>query len=196
MSRPQPGGQIKRERKNMYEFKIREKFPCSPAEAFAATTSEFEALVKYVPNVTLMKEELRETLPDGRVRIMLRIHGDGAIPAIARPVINSKMLRWREELICNPADLSIQWKIITDHFTDNVHCGGLTYNREAPGGSEVEVNGKFDITLKRFPGLPDGLVQKAVQHVVPYIGKLVEPNLRSFYTSIKKKMKAESSCAK
>lgn len=177
----------------MYKFKIVERFPYPLDVTFDATTKDFDPLQKYVPNVTMIKTEKQEMLDDNREFFLLRFHGDGAIPAVARPVVKPKMLRWNEELVCDHEKYTIEWKIITDYFTEHVHCSGITYYYEEEKGTRVEVNGTFDITLKRLPGLPDRLVQKAVKIVVPFIGRLAEPNLKDFYKAVKRRMKDEYS---
>jgi len=177
----------------MYKIRIVEPFPCSVQETYEATSRDFDPLAKYIPNVTLIKTLVHETLDDGRERWALKFHGDGAIPLIARPVINPSMLRWKEELVCNPKDMTIEWSIVTDHFTDHFKCVGITYNREKPGGgSEVEVKGVMELTLRHIPGFPDSLVQKAAALFEPFVGKLIEPNLRKFYQAVKKRMANES----
>jgi len=175
----------------MYKFKIREPFPCSVGKTYEITTTDFDSLAKYIPNVTKIVTEETEQLEDGRTRYMLWFNGEGAIPAIARPVIKPSMLRWREEMICNPDDMTIEWRVITEHFTDHVKCGGKTYNRETEKGSEVVVDGEFEITLKHLPGFPDGLVRKAARACEPFIGRLIQPNLKKFYRAVKRRLKDE-----
>lgn len=175
----------------MYKFKFTEAFPCSAKETYDATTSNFEPLVKYIPNVTKIKITQEEKLENGGKRMIVKFHGDGAIPAIAKAVIKPDMLRWEEELICDPEELTIKWSVKTEHFTEFVNCGGLTRNVRKGDSSEVVLEGYLDITLSHLPGLPDGLVKKAVQMVEPFIGKLIAPNLRKFYQAVKKNMAAE-----
>ncbi len=175
----------------MYKFKLIEHFPYPLDVTFEATSKDFDPLQKYVPNVTKIKTKKQEMLEDGREFFLLRFHGDGAIPAIARPVIKPKMLRWHEEMICDHEKKIIEWKVITDYFTEYVHSSGFTYYYEEEKGTKVVIDGTFDITLKRLPGLPDRLVQKAVKIVVPFIGKLAEPNMKDFYKAVKKRMNDE-----
>lgn len=172
----------------MYKFRFNEPFPCTAMETYDATTSNFEPLVKYIPNVTKIKITSQEKMEDGSTRMMVKFHGDGAIPLIARSVIKPEMLRWDEEMICNPEDMTIKWTVKAAHFSEHVHCGGLTRNVQNGNGSEVVLEGYLDITLSHLPGLPDGLVRKAVEMVEPFIGKLITPNLKKFYQAVKKNM--------
>ncbi|MBF0100573.1 MAG: hypothetical protein HQK77_06655 [Desulfobacterales bacterium] len=175
----------------MYQFTIVEPFNYPLRQTYEATTKEFDPLQPYIPNVTLIKTlECTEISPHC-VRWYLRFHGDGAIPAIARPVINPTMLRWNEILICDHEHLTIEWEIIADHFTEHVHCKGITYYHEAPHGTNVEIQGTFAITLDHLPGLPDYVVKKAVNIVEVFIGKLIEPNIKRFYQAVKQRMEDE-----
>ncbi|MFH1539454.1 MAG: hypothetical protein ABIH66_10880 [bacterium] len=173
----------------MYKFKHVERFPCSKEAAYEGTTVSFDGLEKYIPNVTRIKVLADETTDDGNHRWLLHFHGDGAIPAIARAVVKPGMLRWKEEMICNPKDLTIKWEIITDYFTEHVHCGGTTYYKDTPKGSEVLIDGYFEVTLSHLPPFPDVLVKKAVKLLEPFVGRLIAPNLGKFYKACKKMMK-------
>lgn len=173
----------------MYKFKYVERFPCSKEAAYEGTTCDFDGLEKYIPNVTAIKVLADEKMDDGRHRWLLHFRGDGAIPAIARRVVKPKMLRWKEEMICNPDDLTIKWDIETEYFTEHVHCGGTTYYRDNPKGSEVLVDGYFEVTLTHLFPFPDSLVRKAVKLLEPFVGKLIAPNLGKFYRACKKRMK-------
>lgn len=173
----------------MYKFKYREKFPCEPKMAFEGTTTKFAGLEKYIPNVTKIEVLEQETRDDGVYRWLLKFYGDGAIPLVARSIVKSDMLRWNEELICDPNALTIEWKIQTFAFKEHVHCGGKTTYKDAPGGSELTIDGYLDITITHLPGLPDSLVIKAVGVLEPFLGKFIAPNLGKFYSGCKKLMK-------
>lgn len=171
----------------MYKFKVTEPFSCTKEKAYEVTSRDFEGLEKYIPNVTLIKTEAHETLEDGRERWMLKFHGDGAIPALARAIVKPDMLRWKEEMICNPADMTIEWSVITQYYTEYFHCSGITYYREKGPVSVVEIDGKLWVDPMKIPGIPDSLVRKAILLLEPFVGKLIAPNLGKFYKAIKKR---------
>lgn len=173
----------------MYRFKYTERFPCSKEKAFEGTTCDFDGLEKYIPNITRIKTLSKQELPDGSVDWLLHFHGDGAIPLVARSVVKPTMLRWKEEMLCNPNDLTIEWKIIADHFTEHVNAGGKTYYKDSAGGSEVLIEGYLDVALSHLPPFPDSVVKQAVKLLEPFIGRLIAPNLGKFYQAIKKRMK-------
>jgi hypothetical protein len=173
----------------MHEFKHREPFPCPPAEAFRSTTSDFEGIEKFTPNVTSVKVTSHETLPDGRERWRLRFSGEGAIPAIARPLINPQLVCWEQELVCNPANLSVEWNVRPDRFGEHFHCGGVTSTLRTPSGSEIVINGKIEINPPHLPGVPDTVVRAAIEAIEPFIVKIGIFNLSRFYKAIKRKMK-------
>ncbi|MEW6203174.1 MAG: hypothetical protein AB1546_14440 [bacterium] len=175
----------------MYKFKHKESFPCPAREAFEAGTRDFEDLGKYIPNVTKIEVLHHETLDDGRKRWLLKFHGDGAIPLIARAVIKPRMLRWKEEMICNPGDMTIEWSIETYYFTEHFHCAGKTHYYDRGSTCDVVVDGCLNVTLSHLPGFHDVLVRKAVQLLEPFVGRLIAPNLGKFYKAIKRRLKVE-----
>jgi len=175
----------------MYHFNIHEFFPYSVRETFEATSKDFDSVQEYVPNLTLLKTLEQKQMGEGKVYWLLRFHGDGALPSLARPVIKPEMLRWHEEMICDHEKMTIEWKVITDYFTEHIHCGGITYYHEAEGGTDVEIKGSLSITLEKLPAIPSVIVKKAVKIVEPFIGKLTAPNMKEFYTAIKRKMETE-----
>ncbi|HOY63386.1 MAG: hypothetical protein BWY28_00130 [bacterium ADurb.Bin236] len=171
----------------MYKFKVIEPFACDKEKAFETTTRDFDGLEKHIKNVTMIKTETHEKSPEGVERWMLMFHGDGAIPLIARAVVKPDMLRWREELICDPRDLTIKWKIITNHFTEYFHCDGVTHYIDAPEGSRVEIDGRLWVDPMKIPGISENLVRRAIEKLEPFIGALISPNLKVFYKAIKKR---------
>ncbi|MBF0240103.1 MAG: hypothetical protein HQM12_20565 [SAR324 cluster bacterium] len=102
------------------------------------------------------------------------------------------MLRWHEEFLCDYNNWEVNWNIITDVFTEHVHCRGKTYYREHPDGIEVELQGEFSISLDHIPGIPSVIVRKAVQILEPMIVKLITPNLKEFFEAAKEKLKADA----
>ena len=121
------------------------------------------------------------------VKTSTGFNGEGAIPLVARAVVKPDMLRWREELVCDPNDLTIKWNIITNYFTEHFHCDGVTHYKDAPGGCAVEIDGRLWVDPMRIPGISESLVRRAIEKLEPFIGALISPNLRVFYKAIKKK---------
>jgi len=172
----------------MYKFKYKERFNCDAKTAFAGTTGDFAGIEKYVPNITKVEILSHEVKDGGDFRWLLKFHGDGSIPLVARAVIRPDMLCWNEELLCDPRALAIDWKIETYFFKEHFKCGGHTTYIDLPGGSEMIVDGFLNVTLSHLPGFPDHLVKRAVAAFEPFVGKFVEPNLSRFYKAMKKRM--------
>ena len=172
----------------MYEFVIKEPFPYPLQQTYEATTTDFDSLLPYIPNLSKLQTFTREALEDQKVRYLIGFHGDSAIPTIARPIIKPSMLKWVEELICDPNQHVLQWEIITDHFTDHIQCRGQTYYDPTPQGTDIRIHGSLAINLEHVPGLPNFLVKKAVNVLEIFVGRLLRPNLREFYQAIKQRM--------
>ncbi|MBF0227230.1 MAG: hypothetical protein HQK76_17425 [Desulfobacterales bacterium] len=175
----------------MYQIYIEEFFPYPVRDTFEATTKEFDPLQKYIPNLTLLKTVETKMLDEGRKWWNLRFHGDSAIPAVARPIIKPSMLRWTQHMVCDHNEMTIEWKIITDYFTEHIECSGMTYYHTEKDGTKIEIDGNFSITLEKIPGIPSIIVRKAVAIVEPFIGRLITPNMKEFYSAIKKRIKEE-----
>ncbi|MGK5092049.1 hypothetical protein WDW89_08575 [Deltaproteobacteria bacterium TL4] len=165
----------------MYSFNIVKSFPHSIDETFIATSRDFDPLADYIPDLSKIETLEHEKLGEGRHRWLVRFHAEAGLPKIVRPIVKPEMLRWNEVLICDQNKKTIEWEVITDYFTEYVHCKGVTYYHETPNGTDIDLQGGFSITLERIPGIPSVIVKKAVQILEPFIGKLIEPNMTGFY---------------
>lgn len=177
----------------MHPFEHRERFDCSPETAYYCTTRDFEGLENYIPNITRIRVREHEFLPDGRERWLLQLSGDGAVPAIALPVIKPDMLRIDEELHCDPQNLTVEWKITPYFFTEHYHCSGIARMTPTPTGSEITLKGTLHISLTHIDGLPDALVIRGVQILEPFLVRMAKQNLHKFYDACRARLAADPS---
>ena len=175
----------------MRNFTFTFRFPATPRETFDVTTRDFEGLEKYIPNIATIRVLEHEPLPDERFRVLLRFSGEGAIPALARPLIKPDMVRWEEELVCDPAAPAVAWSLRSKMFEDQFQCRGETRFWEAGRGTRIELRGALHISLTSLPGIPDALVRRAVETVEPFLVKIAEFNLGRFYDACKRRLKHE-----
>lgn len=175
----------------MREFTFTYLFPAAPEDAFDVATRDFEGLEKYIPNIATIRVLEYEPLPHGRTRWLLQFSGEGAIPVVARPVIKPDMVRWDEELICDPRNLSVQWSLRSIYFTKQFHCHGNTRFEEHEQGARIVLTGRLDISIKNLPGFPDVIVRRAVDVIEPFLVKIAEFNLGKFYDACRKRLHDE-----
>ena len=172
----------------MQRFVHKEKFDCSAEIAYLATTRDFEGLEKYTPNITRIKELVHEKLEDGREHWILELRGDGAIPLIARPVINPERVRVREELFCRREDLVVEWIITPSMLTEYYDCRGVAHIRDTAHGSEITLTGALNITLRHMRGFPDEIVHRGVQILEPFLVQMATRNLHKYYDACRARL--------
>ena len=174
----------------MYEFHITDTFRYSLTDTFLATARDFDTLLEYIPNLTKLETIKHEKLDEHRDRFVVRFHADAVLPKIAHALVKPEMLRWSETILTDSQQKRIDWEVITDYFTENIHCKGVTTYHELPEGTQVDLRGSFELAIEHVPGIPQFLVKKVVQLLEPFIGKLIAPNMMEFYDAAKHRLEA------
>ena len=175
----------------MYEFHITDNFPYSVEETFYATARDFDTLLEYIPNLTKLETIKHEKLDEHRDRFVVRFHADAVLPSVAKALIKPEMLRWSETILTDSQQKRIDWEVITDYFTDHIHCKGVTTYVVLPEGSQIDLKGSFELAIDHVPGIPQFIVKKVVQILEPFIGKLIAPNMMEFYDAAKKRLQTQ-----
>lgn len=176
----------------MFKFHSRDRFPCSAKDLLLRTMYHFDEYEKFAPNVTRVDVLSREKLDDEREKITVNVFADAALPPIARVFGQPTDMAWKEYYWVDLEKMVVDWKVETPVFTEYVDCRGTSSCRDTQGGgSELVINGDFEIRTPRIPGVPTPIVKTAIGVVEPFVGKMVTLNLKKYFENVRKHMERE-----
>ena len=175
----------------MLKFGMVERFPVPPRELIERTMYRFDEYVKFAPNVTRVDVLSREKLPDGREKIVARVFARGWLPPAARSWFKQEDMNWKENYTIDFEKFEVDFNIETPMFAEYIECRGKNRLREKPGGCELVMDGEMNIGLFPIKGVPPAVVRGVINVVEPFIGKLVNLNMKNYFTNIRKVLEKE-----
>lgn len=151
--------------------------PFPRALVFATYRDKLTELSPYLPNVTAI--EIRERTDEPPVVRLTNVwHGAGEIPAVARKMIDERMLTWTDHACWNERDWTCEWRIETHVFTEAIRCRGRNRYVDLDGQStRLEIRGDLEVDLKQVSAVPRFLAGKVGKTVEQVLVKLITPNL-------------------
>ena len=180
----------------MVKFHMKESFPIPPREFIERTMYRFDEYEKFAPNVTHVDVLSQEKLPDGREEIVARVFAEGWLPPMARAWFKQEDMNWKEHYIIDFEKLEVDFRIETPMFTEYVKCSGRNFVRAKAGGCEVLMDAEMNIGLFPIKGVPTAVVRGVLNVVEPFIGKLVNLNMKNYFTNVRKCMEKEKKGAR
>lgn len=177
----------------MYRFNMSQKMPCTADELLNRSMRNFEEYAQFAPNVKKVDVLSRETAPDGREVIVVRVFAEGWLPPGVSAIFKMKEVSWKE---CYTIDARaetkvVDWKIETPVFAEYVDCKGTSYCKDMAGGCEITIKGDMSIGLPPVKGIPGPLVSSLFTTIEPFIGKMVSVNLNKYFENVRKTMEKE-----
>lgn len=148
------------------EITVSHTFPCTPAEYWAIVTApDYDEALKTNTDVdlTVLSREDR----GGKLHERLRVSPRKELPGLVQKAVGAPRLSYVQELVSDPADYSITWKVLSDVLPDKVTCSGKTTVRPAGDGCVREIKGDVRVALP-FVG---GTIEK---HIVAEISASYE----------------------
>lgn len=149
---------------------------------YATYRDRLPELVPHLPNVKAIRVEKREDDAggvQGVTKILNLWEAKGEIPKAAQSILKPEMLAWLDHALWKQNDWTVEWRIETKMFTENIRCAGK--NRFVASGAStiLELRGNLDIDLKGVPGVPRLLAGAVAPVVEKFVIALLTPNLMS-----------------
>ncbi len=133
-------------------------------------------LTPYLPDIKAIT--VQERSDEGSTTKILNLwEASTEIPAIAEKIIKPEMLAWLDHATWDADARTVDWRIETRMFTENVKCWGKNTVREDGDGCIFEIRGELEVSLKGIPGVPRFLAGKVAPHVEKFVVQLMTPNL-------------------
>jgi hypothetical protein len=148
------------------------------------------ALVPYLPNIKGITVQKRED--QGAVSKLVNLwEAKGEVPKVAQSVIKPEMLAWLDHATWDQDAWTVDWRIETRMFTENVKCFGHNTYEADGSGCLLKIRGELNVDLKGIPGVPRLLAGTVAPHVEKFVIALLTPNLLSVAKGLDAFLQAE-----
>jgi hypothetical protein len=157
------------------EFRLPQELSHPVERVFETYRDRLVDLVPFLEEIEAI-EVLERHEDGGKTRLVNRWHASRTtVPTVVRPFLPSKALSWIDRAQWDPATRSCRWEFELNVLPEALHCAGINFFRERPGGSVLEVTGILTIDLRKLhvPAMFRGAAPKVESYL---IGR-VRPNL-------------------
>lgn len=166
---------------------------------FSTYRDRLPQLVPYLPNVKAITVQKREDAPGGQQGVAKLVNlweAKGDVPKPAQAILKPESLAWLDHATWNENDWTVEWRVETKMFTENVHCKGKNQYVVLPdGGTRLEIRGDLTVDLKGVPGVPKFLAGTIAPIVEKFVIALLTPNLVSVAKGLEQFLQAEKNRA-
>ena len=162
---------------------------------FSTYRDRLPQLVPHLPDIKEIVVKTREEDVGGQKGVTKLLNlwiGKAEIPKVAQVVIKPEMVQWLDYATWNENDWTVEWKVETKMFTDNIKCWGKNKFVEEGGSTMLQIRGELEIDLKGVPGVPRFLAGTIAPVVEKFVVGQLKPNLLSVADGIQKFLVAES----
>jgi hypothetical protein len=128
------------------EISLRHHFDCTPGDYWVVIHDPgYEAELHQHTDVdlTTLSSETR----DGKLYERLRVSPRKELPAIAAKAVGASRLSYVQELVSDPVNHTITWKVLSDVLPDKVTCSGTTVIRPDGAGCVRDLRGEVRVAL-------------------------------------------------
>lgn len=153
--------------------------PFDRARVFRAYRDELPEFTEYLPNVRAIEVKSREEA--GAITKLHNVwRAGGDIPGPVVKLLGDSKLAWDDYATWNEDAWIVEWKIVTNVFTEAVTCGGKNTFIELSGGrTRLEIHGDISIDVKKVRGVPSFLAGSIGKTVENFLVKQITANLTS-----------------
>jgi hypothetical protein len=162
---------------------------------FSTYRDRLPQLVPHLPNIKAITVEKREDAPGGQAGITKMVNlweGKSEIPKVAQSIIKPEMIAWIDHATWNENEWTVEWRIETKLFTDNIRCAGKNRYIDDGASTLLEIRGQLDIDLKGIPGVPRILAGTIAPTVEKFVIGMLTPNLTSVAKGLESFLKEEA----
>ncbi len=155
-----------------------------PASLILETMIErMEAIVPFLDNIESIETRSRQTLADGRLKIVRRWQGTAdAVPMALRPFISRDLMGWIDTALWTPAQFKVEWShaMCSENVAKLYECSGINYFEPDPDDPEhatcIRVTGELAVFPERL-GIPSFVGRRLAPQVEGFVVGLITPNL-------------------
>ncbi len=140
-----------------------------------------DQLAPHLPHVDAIETLERETLPQGRIRVVRRWRGNRqAAPRVIRPFVCDDSVQWLRTGIWNPDDRSVEWKF---QSTRSAHCecsGVTSYRPHADvrrAATELAIQGSLRVHPELLPKIPKFLARRLSSEIETFVIRMITPSI-------------------
>jgi hypothetical protein len=144
---------------------------------YRAYRDELPQIAKTIPDIREVREVSRKER-EGGVTIHNEWVSSAKLPPLVDRVVRPEHLRWDDFAEWDDGRHTIDWKIGTRVFTDQIRCGGR--NRfEAVGAQQTRLvlDGELHIGIHNVPGVPTFMARQISPLLERFFVGLITPNL-------------------
>lgn len=140
-----------------------------------------EEIVPFLPNVESIETLSRETLADGRVKVVRRWQGTSqTAPAAVRPFASKESLAWTDTALWDRETYEVEW-VFESNLSKLYDCGGVSSYKPHPDDPEeatrIVIAGHLEVFPDKMPGIPKFLGKKLAPQIEKFVVKMITPNV-------------------
>lgn len=167
------------------------KIPFSQELVFTTYRDRLPELVPYLPDIKRITVKSRDD--EGVItKILNEWEASTEIPKVAQSIVKPEMLEWLDHATWNADDKTVEWRIETKMFTQNVRCQGKNTVIADGDHAIFRLRGDLEVDLKGIPGVPRFLAGKVTPHVEKFVVQLLTPNLLAVASGVEQFLTAEA----
>lgn len=137
-------------------------------------------IVPFLLSVESIETREKETLPDGRIRVVRYWQGKpDSAPAAVRPFVTKEHLGWIDTAIWTPSEFKVDWTLSTS-MSKFYTCSGTNSFGPHPKNPEttlVRISGDLEIFADKLPGVPSFIGKRIAPQVEKFVVNMITPNL-------------------
>ena len=161
------------------------KIPFSRPLVFNTYRDKLMDIVTKLPSKNEVKLVSRRVEGD-RVYTVYDWQAQEDIPAMVENILKQDKLRWTEYNTWNSKDLTVEWKIKTQVFTEAFHCSGKNSFLEDKNQTLIQTRGEIELDPNQLNGVPNLLRNQLADVIEELLGKKLEPNLIEMAKAVQK----------
>lgn len=158
------------------KFRSESTIPHPRDAVFAAYRDNLPEVIRFLDDISAVNVLAREET-GGVVKLHNEWVSERDIPSVAQQFIKPEHLRWDDHASWDASSYVCHFDIRTRAFTDAVRCDGTNTFVDDPKGTRVILEGTFEVTNIKVPGVPSFLAKRLVPQIESFIIGLVRPNL-------------------
>lgn len=144
---------------------------------YRAYRDELPAIARTIPDIREVNELSRKER-EGGATIHNEWISNTSLPPLVDRVIKPEHLRWDDFAEWDDVAYTVDWRIATRVFTDQITCGGQNrFEAVGEGKTRLVLDGDLKIDIRKVPGVPSLLARKISPRLEKFFVSLITPNL-------------------
>lgn len=165
-----------------------------PAErVYPLVRDHIELIVPFMPNIEKIETVQREQPANNRHQLLNHWYGTAHVPRLLSGIIKPEFFAWKDFALWKDEDFCVDYRLEGFWLTDLYRCSGTNYfTPMGQGKTEIKVTCSLEIYPDRVPGIPKILARRAQPAIEGLVRQLLEPNLTSLASGVKRYLDSQS----